>query len=95
MPRFSLGTENPGRLPSGSAVSGMGSPLDALGQRSGSIGQRMSDTDNDALADAQAALAACEAGVPIQQGNDSWVPTFEMRRDSREALRHVQENCNW
>jgi hypothetical protein len=74
----------------------MGSPFDAIAHRSSSIGmQRMSDTDNDALADAQAALAACEAGVPMQQGNDSWVPTFEMRRDSRDALRHVQENCNW
>eukprot|EP00960_Hanusia_phi_P009807 285855-Hanusia_phi.AAC.1 len=50
---------------------------------------------SSAAADAAAAVQAVAAGKPVQAVNDAWVPTFEMRRDSAEALRMVQESCNW
>jgi|Dee2metaT_25_FD_contig_21_3065116_length_574_multi_5_in_0_out_0_2 hypothetical protein len=52
-------------------------------------------TTASAAADAAAALAAVTAGAPVPMANDKWVPKFENRRSSAEALQMTQENCNW
>uniref|UniRef100_A0A7S1MVX1 Uncharacterized protein n=2 Tax=Hemiselmis andersenii TaxID=464988 RepID=A0A7S1MVX1_HEMAN len=102
LPRWSLGGgagPNPGRVsPRLSSADVINTSLSDMEPRkstgSDRVG-RMSDGGDDALADAAAAVAACAAGAPMQPGNDKWVPTFEMRRESREGIRQVQENCNW
>jgi hypothetical protein len=50
---------------------------------------------NSAAADAAAALAAIAAGAPVPAKSDHWVPSYENRRSSAEALMMTQENCNW
>mmetsp|Transcript_40633 Transcript_40633/g.99821 ORF Transcript_40633/g.99821 Transcript_40633/m.99821 type:complete len:153 (+) Transcript_40633:103-561(+) len=89
--RLSLGAQPRGSF--GGSASDLREPRRSFGSDRG--GGRLSESDNDALADAEAALAACAEGAPLQVANDPWVPTFEMRRDSSNALREVQENCNW
>eukprot|EP00961_Rhodomonas_salina_P057653 774894-Rhodomonas_salina.1 len=55
-----------------------------------------SDTvTSGAAADAAAALKAIAEGKPVQIVNDQWTATADMRRESAEALRMVQENCNY
>jgi len=50
---------------------------------------------NSAAADAAAALASVAAGAPVPARSDQWVPSYENRRSSAEALMMTQENCNW
>ena len=66
-------------------------------ERRGEVGRSGSDValNGSAAADAAAALKAVEAGAPVQQKSDAWAPTAEARRESAEALRMVQESCNW
>ena len=60
--------------------------------------RRISDNalkQSAAAADAAAAVAAIASGAPVQQVNDKWIPSFENRRSSAEALKMTQESCNW
>ena len=50
---------------------------------------------SSAAADAAAALAAVAAGAPVLAKSEQWVPSYENRRSSAEALQMTQENCNW
>mmetsp|Transcript_33205 Transcript_33205/g.83795 ORF Transcript_33205/g.83795 Transcript_33205/m.83795 type:complete len:157 (+) Transcript_33205:242-712(+) len=101
LPRWSLGGgggsgQNPGRVHDSSFESTQSAGDREARKSTGSDRTgRMSDGGDDALADAAAAVAACAAGAPIQPSDDKWVATFEMRRESREGIRQVQENCNW
>eukprot|EP00293_Proteomonas_sulcata_P018410 CAMPEP_0184289452 /NCGR_PEP_ID=MMETSP1049-20130417/1927_1 /TAXON_ID=77928 /ORGANISM="Proteomonas sulcata, Strain CCMP704" /LENGTH=68 /DNA_ID=CAMNT_0026596289 /DNA_START=265 /DNA_END=471 /DNA_ORIENTATION=+ len=61
----------------------------------GRSGSDVGSAAGGAAADAAAALKAVEAGGPVQQTSDKWEPTAEARRESAEALRMVQESCNW
>jgi len=50
---------------------------------------------SNAAADAAAAVSAVAEGKFVPTVSDQWTPTADMRRESAEALRMVQENCNY